>query len=337
VNKCQLTQQLDIFETTQSGRASYGVVPFENSTNGSVVFTLDHFADREGQYPDLCVCAEVYLDVHHCLLGHFQDLPSSSSSSPWPGGALPQIQEAGSTNSPTLSGQSTPTPAHPTPQPPRTRPLGSLSHIQRIYSHPQAFGQCARFLHAFLKGVETVDVSSTSRAAEMVKNDSSGASAAISSAIAAEMHGLDVLGRNIEDREDNTTRFFVLRKGTDHGEGEGEAFPVPRRGGPIHDHEGQGDDTAHPWTRTKSLVSFRVPHTSPGALAAVLEVFRANGLNLTSINSRPSLAEPFRYIFFVEFEGHRFQDPDGRVKRTLEGIEAVAESSRWLGSWDNMR
>ncbi|KAI0115951.1 Prephenate dehydratase-domain-containing protein [Nemania sp. FL0031] len=328
----------DIFDTTQSGAATYGVVPFENSTNGSVVFTLDHFADRANVYKDLNVCQEIYLDVHHCLLGHIA--PSSSS----PLETTTAKKEESSTG--TGEGQ-------------RARPLHPISHVRRVYSHPQAFGQCTAFLGSWLRGIETVDVSSTSRAAELALADASGESAAISSAAAAALLGLDVLARNIEDRADNTTRFFVLRRGVAGGPSSPSSTstltPTPTSSSStintaakpkIEGREGQGDgkeeggdeDDAHLLASTKSLLSFTVPHRSPGALADVLSCFRRGGLNLTSINSRPSLAGAgFEYIFFVEFEGHRFRDSRGRVARVLQDVAAVARTSRWLGSWENMR
>ncbi|RWA11714.1 hypothetical protein EKO27_g3380 [Xylaria grammica] len=316
----------DIFGTTQSGAANYGVVPFENSTNGSVVFTLDHFADRSNSYGDLNVCREVYLDVHHCLVGRVASL--SSPQPPISSLAYP---------SSTSTSSSTTTTAEPTgteadkeasaigKRAARSQPSPPISHVRRVYSHPQAFGQCAAFLGSWLCGIETIDVSSTSRAAELALADSSGDSAAISSAVAAELLGLDVLARNIEDRDDNTTRFFVLRKGF-----EGDT-PTP-----LNMEAETGPDDAHPLSSTKSLLSFTVPHRSPGALADVLSCFRQGGLNLTSINSRPSLsgAGPFEYVFFVEFEGHRFRDPLGRVAKVLEGVATVAKTSRWLGSWE---
>lgn len=288
----------DIFDTTQSGRANYGVVPFENSSNGSVVFTLDQFADRAGEYPDLSVCAEIYLDVHHCLLGHFSPPQSQSQSQP-------QGQEV------------------------------EIKHVKRVYSHPQAFGQCVKFLRQHLRGVETIDVSSTSKAASLAKADATGESAAISSAAAAELLGLDVLARNIEDREDNTTRFFVLRRGRDSPASE-EALEQVLRERKRWDLDGEGGE-GDVYSQTKSLASFTVPHRSPGALADVLECFRRARLNLTSINSRPSLVKPFQYVFFVEFEGHLFCDPEGRVRDVLKNVAEVAHSSRWLGSWDRMR
>ncbi|KAI1799515.1 PDT-domain-containing protein [Daldinia bambusicola] len=306
----------DIFETTQSGRATCGVVPFENSSNGSVVFTLDQLADRAGEYPDLSVCAEIYLDVHHCLVGRRRGRNRQGEGE---SGAGEGEGEGG-------EGEGS-----------------ELAHVERVYSHPQAFGQCTKFLRARLRGVETVDVSSTSRAATLARDDPTGSSAAVSSAAAAQLLGLDILARNIEDREDNTTRFFVLRRGNGGSSSGGDIPhpPIPEleaalsaRRGPSGAGDGSGRDV---YSCTKSLASFTVPHRSPGALASVLESFRRARLNLTSINSRPSLAAPFQYVFFVEFEGHRLRDPERRVADALACVAAVARSCRWWGSWDNMR
>lgn len=66
-----------------------------------------------------------------------------------------------------------------------------------------------------MKGIERIDVSSTSKAAEIVKADTTGTSAAIAGSLASEIYSLDVLAKSIEDRPDNRTRFFVLRKGID--------------------------------------------------------------------------------------------------------------------------
>ncbi|KAH7041005.1 PDT domain-containing protein [Microdochium trichocladiopsis] len=325
----------DVFDATQSGNAEYGVAPFENSTNGSVVFTLDHFADRSNVYPDISVCGEIYQDVHHCLVGHI------ASPAQTPANSLPVPKAAAAaamaTSSVPASGQCTPTQEQPNPEQPRVRPLHPLSHIQRIYSHPQAFGQCTRFLNAYLRGIETIDCSSTSRAAELARDDTTGTSAAISSAVAAQLTGTDVLAANIEDREDNTTRFFVLTKHAEQRQDAGDDSPsAPSTVSLPVQHHDEGTNTTR-LPATKSLVSFTVPHRSPGALAGVLDCFRTGGLNLTSINSRPSQVEPFQYIFFVEFEGHRFRDPEGRVRVVLESVAKVAQGSRWLGSWTAKR
>ncbi|KAI9817305.1 MAG: hypothetical protein M1832_004727 [Thelocarpon impressellum] len=279
----QVTIQ-DIFHAVQSGLVTRGIVPFENSTNGSVVFTLDLFADHHGACPDICVVGEVYLDIHHFLLGH--DRGES-------------LDEAG-----TELG---------------TKPLRSVQHVKRLYSHPQAFGQCELFLSGYLKGVERHEVSSTSKAAEIVARDASGASAAIASEMAARAQKLTVLAEGIEDREDNTTRFLILRNTSKGNCEDVTGVPMPK------EHQ-------------KTLVSFTIDHRSPGALADALTVFKTHSLNLTSINSRPSRLEPWHYIFFVEFHGSRTVDPDGTVGRALTDLEGVAKAWRWLGSWpDELR
>ncbi|KAG6365383.1 hypothetical protein INS49_006994 [Diaporthe citri] len=295
----------DVFDAVAAGAADYGVVPFENSTHGVVTFTLGHLADRGGDYGTLSVCGEVYIDVHHFLLGRARR-------------GTTDHQQQGDTATPADSGA-------PPAATAGGKPLYDLSHIRRVYSHPQAFGQTQAFLSAHLPpGVETIDVSSTSKAAEMAGADSSGETAAISNESAAAAFGLDVLARCIEDRDDNTTRFFVLRRGrAGAGEGEGkEGWAV------AAEAQAKG---------RKSLVSFTVPHRAPGALAAVLDVFRKVGLNLTSINSLPSLIQPFQYLFLVEFDGSRYHDPEGKVEAALGEVAKVAESSRWLGSWENRR
>lgn len=75
-----LIPSAEVFDRVQSGPAPYGVVPFENSTHGTVTFTLDCLADRAGEYADIVVCDEVYLDVHHFLLGRLPPPPPSSSA-----------------------------------------------------------------------------------------------------------------------------------------------------------------------------------------------------------------------------------------------------------------
>lgn len=307
----------DVFDAVQAGDAPYGVVPFENSTYGVVTFTLDNLADRHNVYGDLIVCHEVYLDVHHFLLGYKQ-APSLSAATALLASSHTfghQVQSPGT---------STPTQKNPNPLRPRANPLVPLDHIRRVLSHPQAFGQSNAFLSTYLRGVDTVDVSSTSKAAETASRDETGATAAIAGEIAAEMFGLDVLARCIEDRDDNTTRFLVLRR-----KEEGQGGKQERRIPSVGDKEGK---KGH-----KSLLSFTVPHKSPGALAGVLDVFSKNGLNLTSINSLPSLIQPFQYLFFVEFEGSRHHDPEGKVKSALGQIDQVAQGWRWLGSWESQR
>jgi prephenate dehydratase len=88
----------------------------------------------------------------------------------------------------------------------------ALSHITSLHTHPQAWTQCSPFLSRhFNASVSRVDEDSTSAAAELVSRDKTGESAAICSALAAELLGLDILAHNIQEDTDNATRFIVLR------------------------------------------------------------------------------------------------------------------------------
>ena len=293
----------DIFSAVQSSSVTYGVVPFENSTNGSVVYTLDLLIDLEHQSTSIKVCGEAYMDVHHCLLGHIGRThhihgdPTSSSD-----------------------GSRTPTIDVPHPNPARAQPLKDLRHIKRIYSHPQAFGQCEAFLSTYLKGIERQEVSSTSKAAEVVAADQSRSTAAISSKLAAEIHGLSLLAEGIEDSEDNTTRFLILCNPDERVHSSSTDYSFNRQ-------------LSSPMSY-KSLVAFKVNHQSSGALAKALAVFGDHGVNLTSINSRPSREHPWHYVFLIEFEGKREADGSGKVNAALEALIGPTQGQwKFLGSW----
>ena len=214
----------------------------------------------------------------------------------------------------------------PHPREPRSKPLTSLDHIQRVYSHPQAFGQCEAFLSTYLKGVERREVSSTSLAASIVAKVSedndvpSSAAAAISSALAADVHDLTILATAIQDVEDNTTRFLIIQKGPINLEYQGLL--------PPHLFAETGTRT-----KRKALIAFSIDHEMQGALANALLVFKNHGLNVTSINSRPSRLRPWHYIFLVEVGGTKeLEDPD-LVRMALEELDTTTEGNKWLGCW----
>jgi prephenate dehydratase len=426
----------DVFASVQSSAATYGVVPFENSSNGSVVFTLDLFADREGKYPDILVDGEVYVSVVHCLLGRKaverkeegEEKAASEgavnhehSIKEEDGKAVVDVSVEGPTTTTPKSPQSSPSDTQPvsTPSALETEHLPSLDHVTKLYSHPQAWGQCVSFLSSpHLKLLERQDVSSTSRAAQLVSEDVTGTSAAISSKLAADAYGLDVLREGIEDREGNATRFLVLRRRRDNGGGEREdieeeklveemvkvvtaeriggeedvdvekevregkqrekagekmeegkmemesededdrnekerddsvydyyripisesqpsssapaAFPAKSQTTPALTSSPRSKHTSH-----KTLITFTISHSNPGALAASLSVFSKHGLNLTSINTRPSGVENWNYIFFVELQGRREDEGKGEVNMALRELGSVCRGWRWLGSWEN--
>lgn len=260
----------------QNESADYAVIPFENSTNGSVVQTLDLLADRTGLNSNISVCGEHYLTVHHCLLRHKT-----------------------------------------------TRPLGREDYksITKLYTHPQAWGQCESFLRKYFPGVERQDVSSTSKAAEIVSKDESGESAAIASKLAGVHHGTEILDENIEDRADNTTRFLILRNSRSEHSVDVSRYLL---------NNAKKDTNA----KRKTLISFMIEHSSPGALADALLIFKAYGLNLTSINSRPSLIRPWQYIFFVECEQISESHSSDSMKATLDDLTQICKACRDLGTWE---
>ncbi len=144
--------------------------------------------------------------------------------------------------------------------------------ITKIYSKPEVFAQCRKWLSSTFKDADTIPVASTARAAQMAKEEPG--AAAIGSQVAAELYGLNLVYENIEDIANNVTRFLVLAK---------------------EDSRPCGDD--------KTSILFSTSHKA-GALADVLEVFKKHGINLTNIESRPSRKREWEYYFFMDLLGH---------------------------------
>jgi chorismate mutase/prephenate dehydratase len=151
-----------------------------------------------------------------------------------------------------------------------------LDEIVKIYSKPEVFAQCRKWLSATCKDAEVVPVASSAKAAKMAVEEKG--AAAIGSIVAAELYGLKIVCENIEDIANNVTRFLVISK---------------------EDARPTGDD--------KTAILFSTAHKA-GALADVLEVFKKYGINLTNIESRPSKKREWEYYFFMDFLGHRTQD-----------------------------
>lgn len=175
---------------------------------------------------------------------------------------------------------------------------GTAEGVRRIFSHPQPFGQCRRWLSEHLPDAECVEVSSTAKAAEMAASSSD--SAAIAGDMAAEEFGLPVLARSIQDAASNVTRFFVI-----------------------------GRQPARPSRGDKTSVMFAVKD-QPGALGRALEPFEKAGISLTRIESRPSKRRPWEYYFFADFAGHATEPA---VARALSELDQVCSFTKILGSY----
>jgi chorismate mutase/prephenate dehydratase len=176
---------------------------------------------------------------------------------------------------------------------------GRIEDVRRVASHPQGLAQCREWLARHLPGVEQVETQSTARAAAWAARE--GDVAAITSEIAAEIHGLQIIEQAIEDRRDNTTRFLVI----------GERPPAP-----------SGKDL--------TSVVFTLRKAEAGALHRLLDPFARHGVNLASIQSRPLKGRPWEYLFFVDLEGH-VAEP--RVQAALAEAAERVNSHKVLGSF----
>ncbi|HUI08474.1 MAG TPA: prephenate dehydratase, partial [Verrucomicrobiae bacterium] len=233
----------DVFTDVAKGRADYGVVPIENSTEGAVTHTYDVFVDSE-----LKVCAQIVLPIRHNLMA-----------------VCPRDQ------------------------------------IKKIYSIAQVFAQCRQWLQLNLPHAELIEVSSSTRAAEIAKTEPN--AGALASSLAAELYGLRIHDANIQDSSENVTRFLVI----------GRKYP-PRTG------------------NDKTSIMYAV-QDRVGALHDTIASFKKFKINMTKIESRPSKKKAWEYYFFVDFNGHC---DDARVKKALAELAKHTMFVKILGSYPNV-
>ncbi len=174
----------------------------------------------------------------------------------------------------------------------------AMEDIKRIYSHPQPFLQCTRWLKENLPDAEHVELSSTAKGMKEARNDSHGA--AIGSEFGAEEYGLRIHARRIEDEPDNTTRFLVISR---------------------NDSSSCGDD--------KTSIMFSVKDRA-GALYEILRPFADSDTNLTKIESRPTKKRGWDYAFFLDADRHR---TDQVLLDAVEKARPFCAYVRILGSY----
>jgi chorismate mutase / prephenate dehydratase len=179
-----------------------------------------------------------------------------------------------------------------------------LEKIERVYSKDQALAQCRHWLQRHLPHAQLIDAPSTSRAVQIAKTEPG--AAAIAGELAAQFYGLPVVERNIQDKADNTTRFFVLGK-----------KPSGRVGG--------GRDIS---SFLISLGDEAAAHS--GALLKMLQPLAKRGINLSKIESRPSKKRPWDYYFFIDVTGHH---DDASMKAALAELKKFCTLVKWLGSY----
>jgi len=168
----------------------------------------------------------------------------------------------------------------------------ALASIRHIYAHPQSFLQCRDWLRRNLPDVE--QVVAASNAAGMQQAREHAGSACIGGQLGAEIYGLRILQRHIEDSPDNTTRFLVIA---------------------MEDGPQTGNDA------TSLMFSIK---DRPGILFDLLKPFAQRGINLSKIESRPTKRKAWEYIFFIDITGHRLDPP------VAEAIAELEQNCRWM-------
>ncbi|MBU0503754.1 MAG: prephenate dehydratase [Candidatus Omnitrophota bacterium] len=176
--------------------------------------------------------------------------------------------------------------------------LCSKERIKRVYSNPMVFGQCRQWLEDNLRGLERIEVSSTTHAADLASREKY--SACIASLLASRIYNLKVVARSIEDSPHNITKFLVIGN---------------------NDVPATGND--------KTSIMFSIKD-KVGALHDMLIPFKKYKINLTKIESRPSKKKAWDYYFFVEFSGHKESE---LVKKALKQLENNCKFLKILGSY----
>ncbi len=185
----------------------------------------------------------------------------------------------------------------------------SLERVRQVRSHPQALGQCRRFLREHLPGAETQPMYDTAGAAQHVAEAGAPDVLAIASEAAAGRYGLTVLAAEIEDDPQNFTRFLVLARTGEPG--------VTPTDAPM-----------------KTSVVFALRENVPGALFKSLAVFALRDLDLFKIESRPRVGHPGSYLFYLDVTGRATDEP---VERALDHLGEITAELKVLGSYPQGR
>ncbi len=237
----------DVLEAVDQGKVHKGIVPIENSIEGTVNMTLDMMVFDV----DVKLQKEIVIPIEHHLL----------------------VQKG-------------------TP----------IEKIQKVFSHPQALGQCRKFLHQYLPHVPVVFSSSTAEAVKLV-SESTQPWAAIGTALSGELYGLQRIYSHIQDQTVNETRFMVVGK---------KDAPLGKT--------------------CKTSIAFSTKEThKPGELYKILNILALWEINMTKIVSRPAKNKLGQYIFFLDLEGHREED---LLQEALGMIQRKTSFLKILGSYE---
>lgn len=177
-----------------------------------------------------------------------------------------------------------------------------LSQIREIYSHEQALAQCSEFLKG-LTDVKIIPCENTAIAAKMVANSAANDVCAISSKNCAELYGLEILSSDVQNNDNNYTRFICISK-------EMELFKGAN----------------------KISLMFAIPH-KPGSLYSIISRFFALGINLTKLESRPICGKDFEFMFYVDLDATVYSE---QVVNLIASLEASEDEFAFLGCYGTL-
>ena len=180
----------------------------------------------------------------------------------------------------------------------------SIGKIRKVMSHPQALAQCREYLDKNGKNWEQISVYDTAGSVKMIREQGLKDTAGIASALAAEIYGMKLVKKGIEDDPTNTTRFVVIE-------------------------EARNSTSTEPTGDDKTSAIFATKH-EPGCLVKALSVISSNGINLNRIESRPFRGRPWEYYFYVDFSGHIKEE---KISRAVEDLRGEVEELKILGSY----
>lgn len=201
-------------------------------------------------------------------------------------------------------------------------PGQQLASIERVYSHVQALGQAEVFLRT--RPWSLLTTYNTAGAGRLIVDRGELGSAAVLSPRAAALFDLEVLADGIQDVPDNRTRFLVLARA-------GSALPPQRAA--AHGVEPSAAAAAHAApavdTAVRTTLVFAL-RNEPGTLLRALGLFAARGLNMSSIESRPSRERAWEYVFWIDLDADA---ADPATTAALDELRAVTTMVRVLGSY----
>ncbi len=180
--------------------------------------------------------------------------------------------------------------------------IGKLDEIDTVSSHPQALGQCRKFIEEHhMKTIPAYDTAGSIKNVRELKKENF---AGIASKDAAEIYEMPIISDNIADNPNNYTRFLILSKTSSE----------------------QTDND-------KTSIIFSIKH-EPGTLYKIIESFHKNNVNLTKIESRPTKVNTWEYNFYADFEGH---ENDPKILEILEKIKQETIFMKVLGSYPSAK